>query len=406
LSGKNAQPAKFYGWCVVGACFAAMFTLGEAMWTFGIFFKPLENDFGWTRAVISSGYTAFLIGYGVSVIIAGRFADRHSPRPILFMSALLAGIGTCLCSLVQSISQFRAFLFIAGLGAGATFSVPASVVQRWFYQRPNAGLALGIVVSGVGIGGLAFAPLINYLILSYGWRNTYLIVGILYLLIIALSSLVIKPPTVHARTNAAGQGAVSSTGISPAWTTTKALTALPFFGVAFVTVTVLFAFQVLMVHLVPYATDAGISPTLSAAALGLMGGFSVPGRLMSGFIADRVSWKITLALSCFGMALSLVWLLLLEKAWMLYCFVSIYGICHGLRVPASVGILGEFFGLDSLGELIGIVAAIGTIIAAFSPYIVGFVFDAIRSYSIAFMIIMLFLLSSGTIACLIKKPIA
>ncbi|MFW6114822.1 MAG: MFS transporter [Thermodesulfobacteriota bacterium] len=169
----NGNSTKFYGWFVVGACFAATFTLGEAMWTFGVFFKPLENEFGWTRAMVSSGYTAFLIGYAISAIITGRLADRYSPRPILFVSALLAGIGTSLCSQIQGINQLRFFLFIAGLGAGATFSVPTSVVQRWFYRRPHAALALAIVVTGVGIGALVFAPLINYLILSYGWRNTY-----------------------------------------------------------------------------------------------------------------------------------------------------------------------------------------------------------------------------------------
>jgi len=375
------------------------------MWTFGIFFKPLENEFGWSRAVVSSAYTVFLIGYAFSAIAAGRLADRYSPRPILFVSALLAGIGASLCSQVQSINQLRIFLFIAGVGAGATFSVPTSVVQKWFYRRRNAGLALGIVVAGVGIGGLAFAPLINYLILSYGWRNTYLIAGILYFLTIVVSSLVIKPSPVQPKTISVDQGALPSALSMPWWTTTKALTTPSFIGVAFVTVSTILAFQVLMVHLVPHATDAGISPTVSAVALGVLGGFSVPGRIMSGFIADRINWQMTLALSCFGTALSFLWLLFLREAWiLLYCFVCFYGLCHGVRVPAMVGILGEFFGMHSLGELTGIVLAMGAIIGAFAPYVVGFIFDAVGSYSVAFIIIIAFLLTSGIVASLMKKP--
>ena len=403
---ETEHPRIFYGWFVVGACFATTFALGEAMWTFGIFFKPLEHEFGWSRAVVSSAYTVFLIGYAVSAIAAGRLADRYSPRPILFVSALLAGIGTSLCSQVQSINQLRIFLFIAGVGAGATFSVPTSVVQRWFYRRSNAGLALAIVVAGVGIGALIFAPLINYLVLSYGWRNAYLIAGILYMLIIALSSLVIKPSPVLPKTDAADQGVLPSEVIMPVWTTVRTLTATSFAGVAFVSVTVVFAFQVIMVHLVPHATDVGISPTVSAAALGLLGGFSVPGRLVSGFIADRISWQKVLALSCFGMALSLLWLIFLERTWMLYCFICFYGLFHGLRVPASVGILAEFFGIHSLGELIGLISALGMIIGAFAPYIVGFVFDTVGSYFLAFAIVMAFLLASGIVACAMKKPIA
>ena len=88
---ETKNPTIFYGWFVAGACFATTFTLGEAMWTFGIFFKPLEHDFGWTRAAVLSSYTAFLVGYAISAITTGRPADKYSPRPILF-GELVAGI--------------------------------------------------------------------------------------------------------------------------------------------------------------------------------------------------------------------------------------------------------------------------------------------------------------------------
>lgn len=133
------SPKIFYGWFVVAACFAATFTLGEAIWSFGVFFKPLEREFGWSRALISSGYTTLLFGFAISVMASGRLADRYSPRPILFVSSLLAGIGVSLCSSVHSINQLRLFLFIGGLGGGATLSVPTSVVQRWFYRRQGLG---------------------------------------------------------------------------------------------------------------------------------------------------------------------------------------------------------------------------------------------------------------------------
>jgi len=333
----------FYGWFVVAAGFAATFSLGEALWTFGVFFKPLGNEFGWSRAQVSSGYTAFVIGYGISTITAGMAVDRYRPSPILLVCAVLAGTGTALCSQAHSIGQLRTFLFLAGLGGGVTWSVPTSVVQRWFHQRRKAGLALGIVVAGVGTGALTFAPLINYLILSYGWRSTYLIVGILYFTIIAISSLVIRPSPVQPKITSVKKETLLNSASTLTWSTAKALITRSFAGIAFVSATVILAFQILVVHLVPYVIDMGISPVLAAAAMGLLGGFSVPGRIISGFIADCIGWKMTLALSCFGMAFSLLWLLFMQGAWMLYCFVFFYGLCHGLRVPAAVGILGEFF---------------------------------------------------------------
>ncbi|MCJ7596361.1 MAG: MFS transporter, partial [Desulfobacterales bacterium] len=201
---KEAKQSEiFYGWFVVIACSFVTMSLGETMWSFGVFFKPLENEFGWSRRLISSGYTAFLLGYALSAIIAGRLADRYNPRSILMACGVLAGLGISLCSRVQSVNEFRLFLFVSGLGAGSTWTVPIATVQRWFYGRKRAGLALSIVVAGVGVGALVFAPLINYLILNHGWRQTYLIIGILFLSLIVASSLVIgrKPPNVQSPLN-------------------------------------------------------------------------------------------------------------------------------------------------------------------------------------------------------------
>lgn len=162
------KPTIYYGWFVMAACFAVTLTLGETNWSFGIFFKSLENEFGWSRAVTSSAYTFFVFGYGISNVVGGRLADRYSPRPLLLSTALITGLGVSLCSQVHDINQLRFFLFIAGLGGGTTNVIPSATVLRWFHNRPRAGLALAIVVSGVGVGALIFAPLINHFILTYG----------------------------------------------------------------------------------------------------------------------------------------------------------------------------------------------------------------------------------------------
>lgn len=406
VSEEAKSPKLFYGWFVVGACFAVILIQGAAMWTFGVFLKPLANEFGWSRALVSSGYTAFLIGYVVSVITTGRLADRYSPRPILLVSALLAGLGFFLCSQVHTITQIRAFLFIGGLGVGPTWSVPTSTVQRWFFARQRAGLALGIVVSGVGVGALIFAPLINFLILNYGWRGAYLVIGILIFFIIGASSWVVKRSPVEIEAGSEETETRLNRISIHGWTTRKVVTTLPFAGITFSHCAVLVAFQTISAHLVPYATDVGISSTASAAAIGLLGGFSIPGRIISGHLSDRIPWQRILALSLFGMALFILWLLFLKGVWMLYCFVFFYGICHGSRVSAYLGILGEFFGMRSLGELIGIATAIGMFIGAFAPYVAGFIFDTTGSYLVVFMIMAILLLSGGIFARAIKKPVA
>lgn len=387
------------------ACFLVVLTIGETFWSFGVFFKPLEDEFGWSRALTSSSYTAFLIGYAVSVVVAGRLVDRYSPRPILLVSALLAGFGIAMCSRIEGINMLRVFLFITGLGAGATWSVPSATVQRWFYKRKGAGMALSIVVAGVGVGALIFAPLINFLILNYGWRTAFLVVGILYFILVAVSALVIRKSPASEPTDSEENQNKSSTVSSQGLSTARAVINPSFIGISVTIAITVVAFQFVVVHLVPLATDINISRTSAAAALGLMGGFSIIGRIMPGFISDKMGWQKTLALSLFGMAFSLIWLLLLKTEWMLYAFVFFYGVFWGGRSPAWAGIMGEFYGMRSLGELIGISTAISQFIGAFAPYIAGFIYDTTGSYTVALIIVMLILFGGSILAITIKNPL-
>lgn len=189
------------------------------------------------------------------------------------------------------------------------------------------------------------------------------------------------------------------------WGIRKVVTTSAFVGIILIQLAVTVGFQTIAVHLVPYAMDVGVSPIASAAAIGLLGGFSVPGRIISGFMMDKIHCQKILALACFGMGLSLLWLLFLKGAWMLYCFVLCYGICHGSKSPAHIRVLAEFFGMRSLGELIGIAEAITMFIGAFAPYITGFIFDTTGSYLPAFRIMMVLLFSSGIVASVMKKPV-
>ncbi len=394
----------FYGWFVVAACFVVTATLGETFYSFGVFFKPLEEEFGWSRGLISSGSTAFVIGYSISVAVSGRLADRYSPRFILLPSATLAGLGIALCSQLSSIDQLRLFLLIAGLGSGATLSVPTSVVQRWFRYRRSAGTALAVVSAGIGVGQLAFTSLINAFILSYGWRNAYLIAGAIIFVSIFISTLVIRKSPAEAQTGLPSRETTKSVS-AQGWDTAKAMSTLAYVGIVYCVCVALVANQTVVVHLVPHATDLGMSSIAAAAALGLLGGLSIAGRLASGFISSKIGWQKTLALSLFGIVASMTWLLFLDTAWMIYGFVFLFGIFMGIRAVTMLGILGEFFGFRSLGALIGVTAAVSGLVGAAAPYITGLIFDSTGSYFMAFAIITILVVSGGLVAILIKKPL-
>jgi MFS family permease len=394
----------FYGWFTLGACFVVLLIQGGMMWTFGVFLKPMAQDLQWSRAQVSSGYTAFLIGYVISVILTGRLSDKYSPGPILLVSAILTGIGFSLCSRVYTVNHLRILLFIGGLGGGATWSVPTSTVQRWFFARERAGLALGIAISGVGVGALIFALLTDYLVSGRGWRDAYLMVGFIFFAVMAASSFVVKKAPGDISTLPDGSVEALNRPDGPRREMRQILKSLPFIGITICQCIAVAAFQTIAAHLVPYATDIGISSTASAAAIGLVGGFSIPGRIIGGHISGRIPWQKILAFSLFGMGLFIMLLVFLNGALMLYCFVLFYGLCHGSRVSAYLGMLGEFFGMDSLGEFIGITMAVGTLIGAFAPYLAGFLFDITGSYRAVFTIIAVSLAASGIIASALHKP--
>ena len=402
MNTEEKKPGFFYGWVVVFACFLATLTLGETFWSLGVFFKPLESEFGWSRALTSSAYTCFLIGHAISLIIGGRLGDRISPRPILLATAVISGTAIALCSQTDSVNELRLFLFIAGLGAGPMWSVSTSTVMRWFSGHKRASLALAVTTTGVGAGAIIFAPLINHFISAYGWRDAFLYVGIIMAVIVLAAALLVRraPQADAAPPSPTSTDAASS---APARSGAPTRAMIGSFLTATLIITVaIFSFQAVNVHLMPHATDIGISDTSAAVAVGLMGAFSIPGRLVSGFISDAVGWRRTLALAVLGMALSIPWLLSLDAVWMLYAFVLSYGICHGIRVPAQIGILGQAFGLSSLGQLVGISTAIGQLVGATAPYVMGFIYDQTDSYSTGFYMLMAMLATTGIIAFMLK----
>ncbi len=398
MNAEEKKTGFFYGWVVVFACFLATLTLGETFWCFNVFFRPLEDEFGWSRAVTGSAYTCFLIGHAISLIIGGRLGDRFSPRPILLGTAVISGTAIALASLTDNVNELRLFLFIAGLGAGPMWSVATSTIVRWFSGHPRADFALAVTTTGVGAGAIIFAPMINYFIDHYGWRDAFLYVGIIMgIIVLASAILVRRPPGVGAPAGSPPDALAAPSAPARRWLPERAVIG-PFVTVTIIITVAIFSFQAVNSHLAIRATDAGISDATAAFAVGLMGGFSIPGRLISGFVSRVVGWRRTLALAVLGMALSVPWLLFLNGAWMLYAFVFCYGLCHGLRVPAQIGTLAQSFGLASLGQLVGISTAIGQLVGATAPSVMGFIFDRTDSYNAGFYILMAILAVTGLTA--------
>jgi MFS family permease len=385
----------FYGWVVVISCFLATFCYGF-FYVFGVFFKPLQAEFGWS-ATLTSSIQSFHVAITIlSTFLIGWATDRFDPRVILACSGTLTGVGISLCSQVSDLWHFYLFYGIASLGVGALWTLPVVVVQRWFVR--GRGLVLGVVAAGVGVGAVVYAPMASSLILTYGWRLTYIILGVgtgVFLMVAAGLTAAspdkkgLKPygmeeleaDSIDARAN-------SYSGVWRAgeWSLGEALRTKSFWLLIVIYFCTLMPIQLVAVHVVPFALSIGINETAAAGTLALMGGLSIAGRIGMGTMAQKKGFRRAIIICASICAAMVFWLLGVQSLWMIYLFVIIYGFFYGGSTLQVAGLVGYFFPGRSLATILGVLSAIAGIGAILGPLVGGFVWDETGSYQIGFII--------------------
>ena len=186
---KAAQnkPRFFYGYIVVAAAFFIMMVAWATYNSYGIFFTPLVDEFGWNRAVTSGAFSLSMFIYGILGIVVGALNDRFGPRVVLTACGIILGLGYLLMSQVNSLWQLYLFWgIIIGTGMSGVWVPLLSTVAKWFDKRRT--LMSGIIVAGLGIGSLIGPPVISRLITAYDLSLSYIIRGIAILLFIVLAT--------------------------------------------------------------------------------------------------------------------------------------------------------------------------------------------------------------------------
>ena len=385
---ENTKPRFFHGYIIVAATFfITMITYGT-MYTFGVFFEPLLAEFGWTRAMTSGAYSLFMVFSGLLYIVTGRLNDRFGPRIVVTVCGFFLGLGYLLMSQISAVWHLYLFYgVIISIGVSGAFVPLISTVARWFVKK--RGLMTGIVEAGTGIGTVIMPPVANWLIFNYGWRTSYIIVGIIVLLPIVLAAQFLKrhPEQIELLPYGADEATGENLNLQArGFSLQQAVHTRQFWLLCGIYFSFLFCVQTIMVHAVIYATGLGISPTSAASILVIIGGLSIAGRVMIGSAGDRIGNKPALTISLALMSLTLFGLVATKGIWALYLFAAIFGFIYGGLVVLISPLVAELFGLRSHGVILGIVAFCSGIGGAIGPVMAGHIFDITGSYQLAFLV--------------------
>lgn len=405
MNNTNEHP-YYYGYVIVAACFAIQ-AIGIGTYvSYGVFFNSLTSEFGWSRAAISGASSIAFFVMGLLGIFVGRLNDTIGPKNVMAVTGILFGVGHILMSKLNTVWQLYLFYsFIVGIGLSSMDVIALSTTARWFIKK--RGAMTGIVKIGTGAGQFIMPITASILINKYGWRASYSIIGIAVLIsLVAISQLLKRNPLqTNLSNNYKAEKSLDNTVSSNKdFYLNEALHTKQFWAICSTNLAIVFCFLIIILHIVPYAEDMGVSTTKAASVLSTIGGVSMAGRFIIGFTIDQIGSKKAMILCIILLIAGLLLLQVTKEPWLLYVFAVIYGISHGGYFTAMSPIVAEFFGIAAHGVLFGIVAFSGTVGGALGPILAGHIFDVTAGYSLAFRLC-IFMASSGLLLLSLIKPI-
>ena len=380
----------------------------SSMYVVSVVLPAVQAEFGVGRADASLPYTLMMVCLGLGGIWTGRMADRHGLMPVLCVGAVAVCGGFVWAGLSGSIWGFGLAHGLMGLiGSSATFAPLMADTALWWNRR--RGIAVAICASGNYIAGALWPPIVQHGIEAIGWRQTYVLMGLvcgvgmlllalrmrqrapLVLLDVAVSAV---PASSSPSAGGAALGATASTATASAPLVPLALDRSRPFGLRPVHAQLLLcvagvaccvAMAMPQVHIVAYCTDLGFGAARGAEMLSLMLACGIVSRLVSGVICDRIGGVRTLLLGSALQGVGLMLFLPFDGLVPLYVISAMFGLFQGGIVPAYAIIIREYFAPQEAGARVRAVIMATLIGMALGGWMSGWIFDVTGSYQAAFI---------------------
>lgn len=409
------RPRIFYGYYLVAITFVFLTLFnGSAVSVFSLFVRPLEDSLGWGRGQVMAGFTFFYLLLGFASPVVGRFVDRYGARLVMPIGALTMGLGLLLLSRTSDLWLFYVGYAVMGMGGAALGPVPCSaVVSNWF--RRKRGTALGLMAAGIGAGGVVMAPFVAFMLARFDWRTAYLSMAVL------LTAVVLPLSLGFIRTRPAEMGLSPDGDSAPAVLPEKGAMMNEETGFtlrqsvrtsAFWLIAVAFSFSNFANMSVFQASssflgDAGFSIATAATSLGLVGLGSATGKILFGWMCDKIAPKRVCAI---GIALQLAGTLLLisvqegSSPVLVWGYAILLGLGVGAWLPTLSMISSMNFGLVFYGTVFGSLNLLNSTGTATGPLFSGLAYDMTGSYMSAFITCAILMAIAIPAALMVRKP--
>ena len=393
-------------WLVVGAVWLTLAIASGLYFSFPVFFVALLEDFGWSRGATAAAFSISSIVQGVLSPLVGMLVDRLGPRRVMLGGACVLGAACVLASRIGSLwSLYTVIGVLAAAGVCAVSWVPSgALIARWFAERRSS--MMGLAFSGMGAGVLAVGPLAQWLIIAYGWRAAYVVLGLGTLaVLVPLVSLGVR----EAPTPAPVEGAATARAASgdPPREVRTALRTRAFWALFFAYLCTPLAVFSVVTHQVAFAVDHGFPRLLVAGIFGLTGLLSVAGRILFGVAADRIGRAMSATVSYGCTALGTLCLLSLEiwpHAAALYAYALLFGLGFGARGPIITAMASQLFPGRRFGAIYGFLSVGNGVGGGVAPWYAGVIYDVTGSYRVAFLIAVSFCVIGSACFWLARPP--
>ena len=382
---------------VAVAFFVDFIAVGFFFYSYGVFFKAIAQEFGDSRFGVSIGIMLTQIAGALVAPLIGQALDRYELRNVQAIGATTMGLGFLALGFVQTPLQFYLVLgLFIGCGAGAMGQLATSkLVANWFMKR--RGTALGIAATGISASGVVMPTLSAWIILNYGWREGFMIYGVITLVLVVplvMKFVISRPEDIGLLPDGAPAGTVMPPAPPPA--KLKEFVGNPNFWALVVIIGLLFCVQSgTLIHLVPRVTDAGYSLSAASLVMSVCAALGIAGKLVYGYLADR--WDVRKAL-WLGIAFQIVGqlVMLLEPGYHGFMLgAALFGFGMGGVVPMQGAAVGATFGRESFGRVLGAMRLPMAGLQVLGVPFAGLVFDATGDYRLAvYVFLALYLLAA------------